>query len=110
MLFRHDAWYTVLNALRTASASSTTSVVAAVVAYRNRTRGGRHPMRRIVSRPTLSKGLEYDHAIILDGDNHTPASMYVALTRARKSLTVISASPIVRPMSPCTASRTRSSR
>lgn len=94
--YRHDAWRTVLNALRTAEASSQ-SVAEAVIQHRNRTRAtGRQGSRHTISRPTLIKGLEYDHAIVLDADQHEPSSLYVALTRARKTLTVISQQPELR--------------
>lgn len=94
-LYRHDAWYTVLNALDLADASNIT-VATAVCQIRNRTRiTGRRVAQRVISRPVLIKGLEYDHAVILDGDSHTSTSLYVALTRARRSLTVLSREPIL---------------
>ncbi|MEV7624136.1 UvrD-helicase domain-containing protein [Actinoplanes sp. NPDC089786] len=101
--YRHDAWRTVLNALRTAEASDQ-SVAEAVIQHRNRTRAtGRQSGRHTVSRPTLIKGLEYDHAIVLDADQHEPSSLYVALTRARTTLTVISKQPELRTQSRQTA-------
>lgn len=94
--YRHDAWYTVLTALRAAEVKGQ-SVIEAAVQHRNRTRAtGRRASLHTISRPTLIKGLEYDHAIILDADQHDPTSLYVALTRARKTLTVISAHPELR--------------
>ncbi|WP_275414822.1 UvrD-helicase domain-containing protein [Plantactinospora mayteni] len=94
--YRHDAWYTVLSALRTAEVNGQ-SVADAAIQHRNRTRAtGRRASHHTISRPTLIKGLEYDHAIILDADQHDPTSLYVALTRARKTLTVISAQPELR--------------
>jgi hypothetical protein len=94
--YRHDAWSTVLRALAAASAGDT-SVEAAVVQLRNRTRAaGRPALSRVISRTTLIKGLEYDHAVILNADAHEPTSLYVALTRARKTLTIISESPVLR--------------
>jgi hypothetical protein len=92
-VYRRDAWHTVLNALRMTSAGGQ-SVAQTVVQYRNRTRAtGRRDGRHMVSRPMLIKGLECDHAVILDAGQHDPTSLYVALTRARKSLTVISTGP-----------------
>ncbi|WP_326557133.1 hypothetical protein [Micromonospora sp. NBC_01796] len=94
--YRHDAWYTVLSALRTADAGSQL-VAESVIQHRNRTRAtGRRASRYTLSRPTLIKGLEYDHAVVLDADQHEPTNLYVALTRARKTLTVISARPELR--------------
>ncbi len=98
-LYRHDAWHTMLSALRIADAGNN-SVVAAVIQLRNRTRTtGRSAWSRVVSRPVLIKGLEYDHAVLLDADVHSPTSLYVALTRARRTLTVVSREPMLRARS-----------
>lgn len=35
------------------------------------------------------KGLEYDHAVILDADTLDAKDLYVALTRGSKTLTII---------------------
>ncbi|MFG1892092.1 UvrD-helicase domain-containing protein [Micromonospora sp. NPDC049051] len=91
--YRHDAWSTITRALALACTNNTT-VEDAVVRLRNQTRvTGRTAVPHVLARPTLIKGLEYDHAIILNADGHTPTSLYVALTRPRKTLTIISASP-----------------
>ena len=59
--------------------------------------GGRGERRLIASRTLLVKGLEFDHVIIADVQNFTdPRQLYVALSRARKSVTVIGKSPILR--------------
>lgn len=50
--------------------------------------------RRIISRTLLVKGLEYDHVIIADAGNHTEVNdLYVALTRARKSIHILANGP-----------------
>jgi hypothetical protein len=91
-MYRHEAWFNVLRAL-TLAENSRISVTEAVIQIRNQVRvGGRPESARVISRPVLIKGLQYDHAVVLDGDVHTPTSLYVALTRARKSLTVLSGS------------------
>ena len=42
------------------------------------------------------KGLEYDHVIIADAATHTSVNdLYVALTRARKSIRILSRSDII---------------
>lgn len=51
---------------------------------------GRSAAARVVSRPLLVKGLEYDHVIILDPTAYGAQELYVALTRGSKSVTVIS--------------------
>jgi len=91
--YRHDAWSTIVRALALAYTNHTT-VEDAVVHLRNQTRAtGRTAVPYVLARPTLIKGLEYDHAIILNADGHTPTSLYVALTRPRKTLTIISTRP-----------------
>lgn len=90
--YRHDAWSTVLRALSIADASAIT-VEAAVARLRSRARAaGRPALSHVVATTLLVKGLEFDHAVVLDPAAHEPASLYVALTRARKTLTIISAS------------------
>lgn len=62
-------------------------------------RVGRRLRRLSIGRPVLIKGLEFDHAVVLDADSLTRKQLYVALTRARGSLTVLSASRDVAPLS-----------
>ncbi len=58
---------------------------------------GRRRHQRVVSRTLLVKGLEYDHAIICNADNiGSVRNFYVAITRPRKTLTILSQSPIIR--------------
>lgn len=59
---------------------------------KNRT-WGRTVDRRTVSRTLLIKGLEFDHAIILNAGDLGVKELYVALTRGAKSLTIMSANP-----------------
>ena len=61
---------------------------------------GRRLERRTVSRTLLIKGLEFDHAIVLDADTLNAKELYVALTRGARSLTVLSIEPTVRKNPP----------
>lgn len=45
--------------------------------------------RKLVGTTLLVKGLEYDHAVILDADSLDAKHLYVAMTRGSKSLTII---------------------
>jgi DNA helicase-2/ATP-dependent DNA helicase PcrA len=56
---------------------------------------GRSLRRRCVSRTLLVKGLEFEHCIILNADALTTKELYVALTRARDSVTVLSESQLL---------------
>jgi DNA helicase-2/ATP-dependent DNA helicase PcrA len=55
-------------------------------------RNGRHVLsKRTVSTPLLIKGLEFDHALLLDAMQMGSAEeLYVSLTRGASSLTILS--------------------
>ncbi|WP_179256136.1 AAA family ATPase [Enemella evansiae] len=87
-----EAWNEVSRSLAAAVTNECT-VAEALQLARNHTRAaGRRAAARVVSRPLLVKGLEYDHVIILDPTAYGAQELYVALTRGSKSVTVISES------------------
>lgn len=92
-LHSHEAWWDVKAAIRGALAAdnSQEALLSELTKLRDTLRyTGRRERRRIVSRTTLVKGLEYDHVIIADAANHLEVhDFYVALTRARKSLHIL---------------------
>lgn len=53
--------------------------------------------RKVIGTTLLVKGLEFDHAIVLEADSLSTKELYVALTRGAKSLTIISSSPVLNP-------------
>lgn len=78
------------------------SLVSASEAVRQRlSLTGRAPLARTVSTPLLLKGLEFDHVLIPDAmhyvnQKHAAAKLfYVAISRARYSLTISSETPIL---------------
>ena len=90
-LYRREAWRDMRQALGIVAAGSDLTVVQAITRIRNRTRIiGRVREDRIISRPLLVKGLEYDHAVVLSAERYSATELYVALSRSRKSLTVVS--------------------
>ncbi|MEE9963659.1 MAG: UvrD-helicase domain-containing protein [Propionicimonas sp.] len=95
----HEAWSDILAAIRGAiAAGGDLSVLTTELAKsRDRIRhSGRSDRRRVVSRTLLVKGLEYDHVIVADLTSIRDANnLYVALTRARKSITVIGPSRLL---------------
>jgi hypothetical protein len=97
--FRNEAWRDFRRAVTLwDERGPDTALADAVRNVRDRSRLlGRVTERRVVSRPVLVKGLEYDHACVLDADQLNVKEMYVALTRARESLAVMSTSPILKP-------------
>lgn len=93
-LYRREAWDDTFRAIA-CSAEDGISLREGLAAVRDRLRrGGRGNRRLIASRTLLVKGLEFDHVIIANAQNFTdPRQLYVALSRARKSATVIGKSP-----------------
>ena len=53
--------------------------------------------RRLIGTTLLVKGLEFDHAIVLDAESLSRKELYVALTRGAKSLTIISSAAVLNP-------------
>jgi hypothetical protein len=85
-----EAWNEIARSVATAVTDGCT-VSEALQRTRNHTRVvGRRPTARVVTRPLLVKGLEYDHVIILNPENYCAQELYVALTRGSESVTVIS--------------------
>jgi hypothetical protein len=92
-LHRREAWLGVLDAVRLACVNRELTVRECVVATRNRLRmRGRYPESRVIARPLLIKGLEFDHAILAETAGLNAHELYVCLTRGSKSLTVASES------------------
>lgn len=61
--------------------------------YKGRPVGG----RKLIGTTLLVKGLEFDHAIVLDAASLSKKELYVALTRGARSLTIISTTPVLNP-------------
>jgi hypothetical protein len=100
-LYRREAWRDMRRALGIVAAGSDLTVTQAIGRIRNQTRIiGRIREDRIISRPLLVKGLEYDHAVVLNAERYSATELYVALSRSRKSLTVVSNKRYLRPAPP----------
>jgi DNA helicase-2/ATP-dependent DNA helicase PcrA len=98
IIFRRELFDEMLRGLRSASLNGNGSLTDALWLSRNRTRfAGRRPGRCVVGRTVLVKGLEFDHAIILDADSLGLKDLYVALTRGAQSLTLFSSSQTITP-------------
>lgn len=93
-LYRQEAWDDMFRAVER-SIEEGTSPQEGLAVIRDRLRhGGRGDRKLVASRTLLVKGLEFDHVIIANVQNFTdPRQLYVALSRARKSVTVIGSSP-----------------
>jgi hypothetical protein len=95
-LHSHEAWYDVQASIRGAitHAQGVGGLLEELAKVREVLRyTGRRDRRRIISRTLLVKGLEYDHVIIADVNQHdTINDLYVALSRARKTITILGTS------------------
>ena len=88
---RRELWMAVKRSITVQRDESLGTTREAAVVVRDRTRErGRASEPRTVSRTLLVKGLEYDHAVILDADKLNAQEFYVAATRGRQTLTVFS--------------------
>jgi len=98
ILFRRELWREMQRVLEVFQGGEFESLEDAAWHIRNQTRRqGRYTEHRVVSRTLLIKGLEFDHVVIVNADDlDDPRNLYVALTRCKHSLTVISSSPIIR--------------
>ncbi|TPG33788.1 UvrD-helicase domain-containing protein [Mycolicibacterium hodleri] len=97
-LYCTEAWRDTLEAIEAVVRDPAEDMREMLAKIRDRLRHtGRRRHSRVVSRTLLVKGLEYDHTIICDGDNiGSVRNFYVAITRPRKTLTIMSRSPTIR--------------
>ena len=97
-LYCTEAWRDTLAAIEAVVLSPGETMCDTLAMIRDRLRyTGRRRHPRVVSRTLLVKGLEYDHAIICDADNiGSVRNFYVAITRPRKTLTIMRRSPVIR--------------
>lgn len=98
-LYRRECVFQLRAALRECAGADFGALPDAVAAARTRARHrGRQTHRRTIGTPLLVKGLEFDHAVLLWEPNHLSVQeLYVALTRASKSLTIVSRSRTLIP-------------
>ncbi|MBK7143579.1 MAG: AAA family ATPase [bacterium] len=97
-VYREELWSEMLRSVEFAKNSDDPDLGRAAWAVRNITRTiGRQERLRLISRTVLVKGLEYDHVLLLNADTMDLRNLYVGLTRARKSITVLSELPMLGP-------------
>jgi DNA helicase-2/ATP-dependent DNA helicase PcrA len=94
VVYRRELLREMERAITAVSVGEAASLAEAVWLVRDRTRRyGRHLWRHSVSTTPLVKGLQFDRAVVLDADAlQNSRHLYVALTRATKSLTIVSRS------------------
>lgn len=90
-LYRRELFYAMRASLQTKALRKLTSLSDAVWEVQNKMRHvGRRLANRSIGSTLLVKGLEFDRAIILFSPSMTHKDWYVALTRATKSMRIIS--------------------
>lgn len=97
-LWRRELFFAMCQALREYGSGEFATLAEAAWQVRELTRKvGRNIRSRSIGRTLLVKGLEFEHVVLLNADELDRENLYVALTRASKSLTVLSREPILRP-------------
>jgi len=99
-IYRRELYSVLCAALRVVVSGGEKSLSDAIWDVQNRRRhAGRRFAKRSIGSTLLVKGLEFDHAIIVDVEQLTRNELYVALTRGSHTVTVISKSPILQAAS-----------
>lgn len=90
-LCRRDLVNRLMNALSTHLELGNVSLTEAARIYQLTFRHSGRPVRhrKLIATTLLVKGLEYQHAIVLEADAFSPKELYVALTRGAKSVTIV---------------------
>jgi hypothetical protein len=97
-IYRPEGWYQLRSALQECDGIGLGNLPEAVAAVRTRARHrGRHAPRRTLGTTLLVKGLEFDDAMVLGADSLSVNDLYVAITRASRSLRILSCRTTVRP-------------
>jgi DNA helicase-2/ATP-dependent DNA helicase PcrA len=97
-IYRRELHTALCSALRSVLTGTHDTLADAVWDVQNRRRhSGRRLGQRNIGSTLLVKGLQFDHAIIVDVEKLKRNDLYVAITRGARSLTIISHSNVLRP-------------
>ena len=98
-VIRADLFNRALGVLRKQVLHPELSLAEAAEKYHGEFRYRGRPVgrRRLIGTTLLVKGLEFDHAIVLDAASLSKKELYVALTRGARSLTIISTNAVLNP-------------
>ena len=89
--YRRDLLNRMMGVLRTWEEDPSRTLTEAANLYQRVFRYAGRPIRhnKLIGTTLLVKGLEYDHAIVLEAESMSSRHLYVALTRGAKSITVV---------------------
>jgi hypothetical protein len=98
-LVRGDLFHRLLGVLRKQIGDPKISLLEAAEKYHSEFRHKGRPVghRKLIGTTLLVKGLEFQHAIVLDAASLTRKELYVALTRGANSITIVSSSAVLNP-------------
>lgn len=92
-IYRREMYFAMQSALQTTTKTQPPSLHASIWEVQNRSRhAGRRLGIRSIGSTLLVKGLEFDRAIVTSTDAMSGKDLYVALTRATKTIRIISQS------------------
>jgi DNA helicase-2/ATP-dependent DNA helicase PcrA len=96
--YRSEMLFALCTAIKLVASGQCSTLPEAVWHVQNRMRhAGRRLRKRNIGSTLLVKGLEFDHAVITDAEALKRKDLYVGITRAIRSLTVLSSSPVIVP-------------
>jgi hypothetical protein len=89
--YRRDLLHRMMGVLRMKEESPNLTLTEAAGRYQREFRYSGRPVRhnKLIGTTLLIKGLEYDHAIVLEAEAMTSKDLYVALTRGAKSVAIV---------------------
>lgn len=90
-VYRRDLFGRMKGVLRLHENNSNITLTESANLYQRDFRYSGRPIRhnKLIGTTLLVKGLEYDHAIILEAESMSSKHLYVALTRGAKTITVV---------------------
>lgn len=96
-VYRRDLLNRFFNILKIQIDSGTATLLESAHIYQREFRHAGRPIRhsKLIGTTLLVKGLEYDHAVVLEADTLDQKELYVAMTRGAKSLTFVSTKTLI---------------
>jgi hypothetical protein len=90
-IYRRDLLNRFVNVLKIHIDGRAPTLLEAAYLYQSEFRHSGRPLRhpKLIGTTLLVKGLEFDHAVILDAASLSAKELYVAMTRGTKSLTIL---------------------
>jgi superfamily I DNA/RNA helicase len=88
-IYRKELWYSAIESLQKFLTTDVCELRECGQMVRQKTSFLGRNFNRVIGTTLLTKGLEFDHVIIVDPDSLSDKNLYVALSRARKGISII---------------------